>query len=36
VRRAQEYFGFRAEMPFEEGLRRTNEWYKEFRRSGGD
>jgi len=36
VRRAQEYFGFRAEMPFEEGLRRTIEWYKEFRRSGGD
>ena len=36
VRRAQEYFGFRADMPFEEGLRRTIEWYKEFRRSGGD
>jgi GDP-L-fucose synthase len=28
VRRANEYFGFRAEMPFEEGLRRTIAWYK--------
>jgi GDP-L-fucose synthase len=26
--RAWEYFGFRAQMPFEEGLRRTIEWYK--------
>ena len=30
--RAWEYFGFRAQMPFEEGLRRTIEWYKESRR----
>jgi GDP-L-fucose synthase len=29
VSRAAEYFGFRAQMPFEEGLRRTIEWYKE-------
>jgi len=27
--RAAEYFGFRAEMSFEEGLRRTITWYKE-------
>jgi GDP-L-fucose synthase len=27
--RAEQYFGFRAQMPFEEGLRRTIEWYKE-------
>jgi GDP-L-fucose synthase len=30
--RAWDYFGFRAHMPFEEGLRRTIEWYKESRR----
>ncbi len=28
VERAAEYFGFRAQMPFEEGLRRTIEWYR--------
>lgn len=28
VTRADEYFGFRAQVPFEEGLRRTIEWYK--------
>jgi GDP-L-fucose synthase len=27
--RAAERFGFRAEMPFKEGLRRTIEWYRE-------
>jgi GDP-L-fucose synthase len=27
VSRAEKYFGFRAQMPFEEGLRRTIEWY---------
>lgn len=27
--RAEAYFGFRAQMPFEEGLRRTINWYKE-------
>lgn len=26
--RAEQYFGFRAQMPLEEGLRRTIEWYK--------
>ncbi|HJW89439.1 MAG TPA: GDP-L-fucose synthase [Anaerolineales bacterium] len=31
TQRAFEYFGFRAQMPFEEGLRRTIEWYKETR-----
>jgi GDP-L-fucose synthase len=36
VQRAQAYFGFRAEMPFEEGLRRTIEWYQESRRGDGD
>jgi len=29
VTRAQEYFGFKAQMPFEEGLRRTIEWYRQ-------
>ena len=27
--RAREYFGFEAEMPFEEGLKRTIAWYRE-------
>ncbi len=26
--RAEKYFGFRAAIPFNEGLRRTVEWYK--------
>ena len=29
VSRAKEYFGFEAQMPFEEGLRRAIEWFKE-------
>ena len=29
VQRAKEYFGFEAQMPFEEGLRRTIEWFKQ-------
>ncbi|MEJ2708552.1 MAG: GDP-L-fucose synthase [Anaerolineales bacterium] len=29
VSRAEKYFGFRAQTPFEEGLRRTIEWYRE-------
>jgi GDP-L-fucose synthase len=29
--RAEQYFGFRAQVPFEEGLRRTVEWYREHR-----
>lgn len=29
VTRAEQYFGFRARMPFEEGLRRTIEWYRQ-------
>jgi GDP-L-fucose synthase len=29
VTRAKAYFGFEAQMPFEEGLRRTIEWFKE-------
>ncbi len=28
VTRAEKHFGFRAQMPFEEGLRRTIEWYR--------
>jgi GDP-L-fucose synthase len=28
VSRAKEYFGFEAKMPFDEGLRRTIEWFK--------
>ena len=31
VSRADKYFGFRAQVPFQEGLRRTIEWYKEHR-----
>ena len=27
--RAKKYFGFEAQMPFEEGLRRTIDWYRE-------
>jgi GDP-L-fucose synthase len=29
ISRAEELFGFRAEMPFEEGLRQTIEWYRD-------
>jgi GDP-L-fucose synthase len=29
VSRSKDYFGFEAEMPFEEGLRRTIAWFKE-------
>jgi GDP-L-fucose synthase len=29
--RAEQFFGFRASMPFEEGLRRTIAWYREKR-----
>lgn len=29
VQRAKKYFGFEAQMPFEEGLRRTIEWFKQ-------
>ena len=31
VSRAKRLFGFRAETPFEEGLRRTIDWYREHR-----
>lgn len=31
ISRAEKYFGFRAQMPFEEGLRRTIEWYRRHR-----
>jgi GDP-L-fucose synthase len=29
VSRAEKFFGFRARVPFEEGLHRTIEWYKQ-------
>ncbi len=32
--RAEKYFGFRASMPLEEGLKRTIGWYQEFRKQG--
>ncbi len=32
--RAEKYFGFRAQVPFEEGLRRTIEWYRAHRVRG--
>ena len=31
--RAEREFGFRAQMPFEEGVRRTIEWYERERKS---
>jgi GDP-L-fucose synthase len=31
ISRAERYFGFRAKMPFEEGLRHTIEWYQSNR-----
>ena len=31
VKRAEKSFGFRAQVPFDEGLRRTIEWYREFK-----
>jgi len=33
VSRADQFFGFRAQTPFEEGLRRTIEWYQKNRRT---
>jgi len=33
--RAEKYFGFRATMPFEEGLRRTIKWYKQEKSISG-
>jgi GDP-L-fucose synthase len=32
VTRAKEYFGWQAQVPFEEGMRRTIEWYKANRK----
>ena len=32
--RAEQLFGFRAIMPFEEGLKRTVEWYQNTRKIG--
>jgi len=29
--KAEKEFGFKAKIPFEEGLKRTIEWYKEER-----
>jgi len=34
VSRAEQYFGFRAQTPFEEGLRRTINWYLEHQGKG--
>lgn len=31
VSRAEEFFGFRAQMPFEQGLQRTIAWYRNYR-----
>jgi GDP-L-fucose synthase len=33
VSRAEKFFGFRAKMPFEAGLRRTIEWYRGYRQA---
>jgi GDP-L-fucose synthase len=35
VSRAKERFGWQARMPFEEGIRRTIDWYREHRRAEG-
>jgi GDP-L-fucose synthase len=35
IRRAREEFGFEAQVPFEEGLRRTIEWYRKVRAGNG-
>jgi GDP-L-fucose synthase len=35
VSRAEKSFGFRARVPFEEGLRRTIEWYRQQRAQSG-
>lgn len=35
VTRAEEYFGFRAQVSFEEGLRKTIEWYQKTRVKNG-
>jgi len=32
ISRAKQYFGFKAQMSFEEGLRRTIEWYRQNRK----
>jgi GDP-L-fucose synthase len=34
VTRAEREFGFRATMPFRDGLQRTIEWYRSARRAG--
>jgi GDP-L-fucose synthase len=34
TRRAEQYFGFKAQVDFEEGLRRTVEWYRKSRVNG--
>ncbi len=34
ITRAKEYFGFEAGMPFEEGLKKTIDWYKQNRAEG--
>ena len=36
VKRAERGFGFRAQMTFEEGLRRTIDWYRENRQRAAD
>jgi GDP-L-fucose synthase len=35
VQRAREYFGWQAQVPFEEGMRRTIDWYKANRGRAG-
>ena len=35
VSRAEKHFGFRAQVPFEDGLRRTIEWYRQHRAQNG-
>jgi len=34
ISRAERYFGYRAKVDFDEGLRRTVEWYREYRHKG--
>jgi GDP-L-fucose synthase len=35
TQRAKDFFGFEAQMPLEEGLRRTIEWYRTHRKQAG-
>jgi GDP-L-fucose synthase len=35
TKKAEKYFGFKAKMDFEEGLKRTIAWYRDYRKKSG-